>query len=176
MSKSKHRPKLIDLMERCHINEDGMWIWKAATSKGKPVVWDGGRIAYARRLAYQLRFKLTDEQMKGMDVWASTGNRLDINPDTAMFGTRGEHRKWLCANSPTATFKALAALKKSWDVRGRLFTQEQIEEIRSSQLSEKAEGALRGCSAGLIGAIRRGEIYRGRTLPIASVFTLGAMQ
>lgn len=86
-----HRPDLIveKLIENSLPNENGCLIWQRATSgSGYGKTWWEGRTYPAHRLMYQA---LHGELEKELDVCHTCHNKLCINPDHLVAGTRQQN-------------------------------------------------------------------------------------
>lgn len=165
---SRRIQSLKDIMDRCRIDGD-MWIWTGYTSKdGTPRCKVNGIPRTVLRAAYEVKYGLKP----GMDrVWSKSRNQLDVNPANAMCGTIGEHNKWMAQGGRMKGPHNQIAAIKARDKIGRMFTPDQVEEIRNSQESERVLAERYGCSKGHIGSIRRGDIYRKLAASNASVFS-----
>lgn len=171
---------LDDIRQRCHVNDDGEWIWKSCVNRNKtpyaktPHHGSGASLTVLR-LAWCIKNKVRYEDCPHRRIWNKNGNPLDVNPDNAIVGTVGDHNKFKAPMVNEMRRKVIAL--KGRTTRGRKFTPEQVQYIRNSNKTEKAlreEFIEQGISVSkaMIGRIRRCEDY----VPLAigaSVFSLG---
>lgn len=86
----KRRPSDVSLEEWFWSRVDkapaGCWTWTAAhNSAGYGQMWDGAKVAYAHRLAYQFTFGRVDD---GMEIDHSCRVRNCVNPEHLQVATR----------------------------------------------------------------------------------------
>jgi hypothetical protein len=171
---------LEDIRQRCHVNDDGEWIWKYCTNRNKtpyaktPHHGNGVTITVLR-LAWCLHNGIAYDQCPHERVWNKSGNSLDVNPRNAVVGTIAEHN---ATKGPRQKgMRARIITMKGVATRGRKFTPDQIQHIRTCCKTERAlqeEFAAIGItvSRAMIGRIRRGEDYNELARG-ASIFSMG---
>ncbi|MGE5452447.1 MAG: hypothetical protein ACM3VZ_11475 [Acidobacteriota bacterium] len=143
-----------DIKDRCFVNDEGQWIWRYATNgKNTPVCKCFGRVMTATRAAYCIANKVDPDSIKGLRVWSTKKNSLDVNPANLMTGTPAEANKFFAKKGNPKS--VLAGLR-----RRKMFDRCQITEIRESLLTAEQEADSRGCSAELIRQIRGNKIYK----------------
>jgi hypothetical protein len=160
--------------ERCYVDERGCWIWKGCMTNGAVPFANIGSRQYVTvmRYAYCLKNNVPYDSLKGLRVWSKMRDVHDVNPDHAMVGTIADHNLWRAEGGRLRGPHRHIIGKKIRDKVGRRYTPEQICEIRASGETEKVLGERYGCTASLIGHIRRGKIYN-TSAPASSVFSFG---
>lgn len=90
--------ELIAMLRNRTVEVGDCYIWQqGVTGGGAPVMWDGSRVIYARRMAYSLHTGMTMAKLDGLYVWQTCGNMRCISPHCWGMGTRGDMTKAMAA-------------------------------------------------------------------------------
>lgn len=160
---------LSDVKDRCVILDDGTWHWVGASTRNVPCAQFKGATHNVRRIIMYLMRGTPLRRDGGDPVWVNTFDHRDVTPNRLCVGSASEMLKQMYMVRPET--RLLCARGGAARFNGKkMFTPEQVRQIRCSGMSEKEGAKVFGCSPALFGMIRRGQIYAGEARN-ASVFS-----
>ena len=153
---------LADVRGRCHIDDEGHWLWGGATSDGYPRIWapeytlhaGAMRTQTGRRAVYHL--KVGKAIPKGWRVFSTCGERLCLNPEHSVCEAVAKRGAKVAASGKLKGVIARIVANRATNQRRSKLTAEMVETIRTSKATGLALAAQLGISHQLISRIRRG--------------------
>jgi hypothetical protein len=175
---------LARLKLRCKIDEiTECWNWSMSVCKsnGLPIVnarfpWDSDRKIWkttGKRAA--VLFKIGRPLKNGWFVWGTCANPICCNPEHAEYGDADAYGKAKRDYGWHKNKPAHYIANRQTAAKKRKLTDQQADEIRESNLSEKALSKIYGLSPSGIGAIKRGKRYVKSGIVGSSIFSLGRL-
>jgi hypothetical protein len=166
-------PELDKIKDRCReVGSCWQWISKAkcADRQAHPQMRTekGGKPKLVRRVAYELRYgEFTEDRY----LVPRCGSSFCVNPEHQWALTKLEKQKRgaLIASSATGrATKISIGMRESGKTK---LSMEIASQIREADGSLRAIGRQFGVSASVVGAIRRGELWRDHSSPMTGMFT-----
>jgi hypothetical protein len=162
-----------DLRARCRMDEEtGCWLWGGASQDNRGMVWLP-ELGVSRNVVFAALYLTGRRPPAGQGSYLKCTSPLCCNPEHAATGTRKQISQHLARqgrfkDNPKHMAAVLALSKKA-----RVLSDEQANEIRTSNEIGYVIAERMGVSKSVVSRIRRGQTYRPRLMAAASVFTFG---
>ena len=161
--------RLEQLRQRCHINDDGCWIWKGDRyTSGQPrAIVEGRRRGSAKSLARTLVGKPAPKKYETCRCDLAPNDC--INPDHLRNYTRGQVLEVSNRDNKAVHVERAAKTKRARRALSDRMTMQLAREIRSSSESGAAIARRLNLGADYVRQIRRGTMWREVVSPWAGL-------